>query len=79
MENRDHDNADISNTVLHVMDVASKLYNIELNEECIEADVVPVNHIDNDEDMLIAMCYIAECYTFGLQPELELIDLEFQR
>ena len=79
MEHRDHDNGDISNTVLHVMDVASKLYNIELNEECIEADVVPVNQIDNDEDMLIAMCYIAECYTFGLQPELELIDLEFQR
>ena len=56
MEHRDHDSkwlffltnldADISNTVLHIMDVASKLYNIELNEECIEADVVPVNNIE---------------------------------
>lgn len=34
--NVDHD---ISNCVLHVMDVASKLQNIELNEELIDADI----------------------------------------
>ena len=33
LESRENDNHDISNSVVHVMDVASRLHNIDLNEE----------------------------------------------
>ena len=36
---RENDNHDISNCVLHVMDLASRLQEIELNEELIDADI----------------------------------------
>lgn len=78
-EFRDHDNHDISNCVLHVMDVASRLQNIELNEELIDADIENIQGVTDDEDMVVTICYIAECFTFGREPNLENIDLEFQR
>ena len=34
------------------MDVASKLQNIELNEELIDADIENVQGVEEDEDML---------------------------
>ena len=46
---------DISNCVLHVMDVASKLQNIELNEELIDADIENVQGVETDEDMLVVV------------------------
>ena len=78
-EFRDHDNHDISNTVLHVMDVASKLQEIELNEELIDADIENVQGVIEDEEMIVTMCYIAECFTFGREPDLENLNLDFQR
>ena len=42
VEYREHDNHDISNCVVHVMDVASRLHNIELNEDLIEADIANI-------------------------------------
>ena len=71
IEFRDHENHDISNSVLHIMDNASNLHNIELNEELIDADMENIQGVQNDEDMLVAMCYIAECFTFGREPDLE--------
>lgn len=79
VEYREHDNHDISNCVVHVMDVASRLHNIELNEDLIEADIANIQGITNDEDMVATMCYIAECFTFGKEPDLENIDIQFQR
>lgn len=38
IQDRDHDNHDISNCVLYAMDIASKLQEIELNEELIDAE-----------------------------------------
>ena len=38
-QDRENDNHDISNTVLHAMELASGLQNIELNEELIDADI----------------------------------------
>ena len=29
--------------------------------------------------MVVTMCYIAECFTFGREPDLDNVDLEFQR
>ena len=31
----------------------------------IDANIVNIEGVENDEDMVVAMCYIAECYTFG--------------
>ena len=70
---------DISNCVLHVMDVASRLQNIELNEELIDADIENIQGVVEDEDMVVTMCHIAECFTFGREPDLDNADLEFQR
>lgn len=74
--NLDHD---ISNCVLHVMDVASKLQDIELNEELIDADIENVMGVEEDEDMIVTICYIAECFTFGREPDLENINIDYQR
>ena len=61
------------------MDVASKMQDIELNEELIDADVENIQGIERDEDMVVTMCYIAECFTFGREPDLDNIDVAHQR
>ena len=61
------------------MDIASRLQDIELNEELIDADIENVMGVEEDEDMIVTMCYIAECFTFGREPDLENINLDYQR
>ena len=61
------------------MDIASRLQDIELNEELIDADIENVMGVEEDEDMIVTICYIAECFTFGREPDLENINLEYQR
>jgi len=29
--------------------------------------------------MIVTICYIAECFTFGKEPELENIDINYQK
>ena len=29
--------------------------------------------------MIVTICYIAECFTFGREPDFENIDIEYQR
>ena len=59
------------------MDVASRLQNIELNEELIDADIENIQGVTEDEDMVVTICYIAECFTFGKEPNLENINISF--
>ena len=61
------------------MEIASKLQDIELNEELIDADMEFIQGVEEDEEMLVTMCYIAECFTFGREPDLENLNLEYQR
>jgi hypothetical protein len=61
------------------MDIASRLHDIELNEDLIDADISNIPGVETDEDMLVLMCYIGECFTFGKEPDFENIDIEFQR
>jgi len=35
--------------------------------------------VDKEEDMLVAMCYIAECVTFNRPIDLDSLDVELQR
>ena len=41
------------------MDEASRLKNIELNEDLIDADIANVQGVTTDEDMIVTICYIA--------------------
>ena len=61
------------------MDIASKLQGMELDEELIDAEIENIQGIQKDEDMIVTMCYIAECFTFGREPDLDNIDIEYQR
>jgi hypothetical protein len=78
-EYREHDNHDISNSVLKTMELASHIQNIELNEELIDADTENMPGVETDEDMITMVCYIAECFTFGKEPAFEELDIKFQR
>ena len=59
-----------------MMDVASRLQNIELNEDMIDADTENIQGVTFDEDMVVSICYIAECLTFGREPDLDNIDIQ---
>lgn len=78
-EYRDNDNQDISDCVLNVMEAASRLQDIELNEELIDADIENVQGVLEEEDMIVTICYIAECFTFGREPDLDNLNIEYQR
>ena len=61
------------------MDKASTMQNIDLNEDLIDADMENVQGVMSDEDMVVAACYVAECYTFGIEPNLQNMDVQVQR
>ena len=61
---------DISDTVLHMMELASQIHDLAFSEEQIDGGVEGVC-VSGDEDMLVAQCYIAECLTFN-----KVIDME---
>lgn len=61
---------DISDTVLHMMDLASKIAGVEFSEDQIEGGVESIA-VDTDEDMLVAMCYVARCTTFAEVPTFD--------
>ena len=59
------------------MDNASKMQDIQLDEELIDADTDNVEGIELEEDMMITICYIAECFTFGREPDLDNLDIVY--
>ena len=77
VEHRSNDNHDISNSVLHIMEIASKQQDVELDEDMIDAEIENIDGIKRDEDLVVVTCYIAECFTFGKEPDLENIDLDY--
>lgn len=69
---------DISDTVLHLMDLSSRLQEVEFQEDCIDGGVEGVC-VERDEDMIVAMCYIAECVTFNKSVDLETFNVNIER
>lgn len=55
---------DISDTILHMLDMASSMHNQDFAEDDVDGGVEGV-FVNNEEDMLVAVCYIAECVTLG--------------
>jgi hypothetical protein len=45
----------------------------------IDADISNISGITKGEDMVVVMCYIAECHTFGRVPEFDSFDIDFYR
>jgi len=43
----------------------------------IEAEAENIPGIHHDEDMIAVICYIAECFTFGIEPDLDNIDVDY--
>ncbi len=67
---------DISNCVLHLMDIASQLQNIDLNEDLIDAGTEFCENITHDDDMLVTLLYIAESFTFGREPNFRKLNIQ---
>lgn len=55
------------------------MQNIKLDEDLIDAEMENIQQITTDEEMLITSCYVAECLTFGKEPEFEKVDIEYWR
>jgi hypothetical protein len=36
-----------------------------------------VPNIELEEDMMVTICYIAECFTFGKEPDLDNLNIEY--
>lgn len=66
---------DISDTVLHMMDLAAKMHDVEFNDDQIDGGVEGIC-VEKEEDMIIAVCYIAECITFNRPVELDIFNVE---
>lgn len=64
---------DISDTVLHMMDLASRIQDREFNEEMVDGGVEGIC-VQEEEDMVIAVCHIAECITFSRPIELDIFN-----
>ncbi len=70
---------DISNRIVDIMDFASSIHNIESDENLIDANILNIQGVENDEDMAVAICYIAECYTFEKKPDFKNMQIDFLR
>lgn len=69
---------DISDTVLHMMDIAAKIQNLDFNEDQIDGGVEGVM-VETDQDMVVACCYIAECITLNKEIDLDTFDPDYER
>lgn len=61
---------DISDIVLQVFDLASQMRGLTFSEDQIDGGVEGIC-VSTEQDMLVAMCHIAECLTFGRPIEME--------
>ena len=73
--NLDHD---ISDTVLQMMDLASRIQDRDFNEEMVDGGVEGIC-VEQEEDMVVASCYIAECITFNRPIEMDIFNAAEER
>ena len=48
-----------------MMDISSQLNGLEFSEDNIDGSVDEFANVDSDEEMLVALCHLAENITFG--------------
>jgi hypothetical protein len=61
-----------------MMDLASHIIESEFNEDQIDGGVEGVC-VTRDEDMIVAVCHIAECFTLGRPVDMEIFNLKQER
>ena len=61
-----------------MLNIADEIQGNDFNENEVDGSVEVVN-AQSDEDMIVAVCHIAECITFGKQIDVENIDLKLER
>ncbi len=64
--------------MLQVFNLASQMRGLTFSEDQIDGGVEGIC-VSNEEDMLVAMCYVAECLTFGRPIEMEFFNVKRQR
>lgn len=67
----------ISEEILHLLEIASKISqkkDVSFSENEVDGGVESVC-VESEEDYLIAMMYIAECYTFNRAIDLEILNI----
>ena len=69
---------DISDTVLHMMDLASHIAESQFEEDNIDGGVEGIC-ADRDEDMIVAICHLAESLTLNKPIDMEVFNLELER
>ena len=60
------------------MDLAAANIDLKLEKDHIAGGIEDLN-VDNDEDMLVAICYIAECLTFNKPIDMDTFNVEVER
>ena len=60
------------------MDLASRIQELEFSEDQIDGGVEGVC-VDKDEDMIVAVCYVAEQITFNRMPDMEVFNCSLER
>jgi len=60
------------------MDLASHIIDINFSEDQIDGGVEGVC-VGRDEDMLVAMCHVAECLTFNRRIDFEVFNVAQER
>jgi hypothetical protein len=58
-----------------MLDLASKMQKLNFDEDDVDGGVEGVC-VNNDRDMIVAVCHIAECITFGRPIDLEIFNVE---
>ena len=61
-----------------MMDLASRMVDREFNEEMVDGGVEGIC-VEKEEDMVVAVCYIAECVTFGRPIEMDIFNANEER
>lgn len=69
---------DISDTVLHMMELAAKLQDQSFHDDRIDGSVEGVP-VDNDQDMIVAVCHIAEQVTQNYYIDMQDLDIDKER
>lgn len=73
---REQDTSDVSEIVLEMLTIYNKSMKRDFEEEDIDGGVQEL-HVENEEEMLVSLCYAAERITYGAKSSLDTTDIEF--
>ena len=69
---------DISDSILYMMELASRIVDVDFKEDEVDGGVDCIC-VSSEEDMLVAMCYIASSITFNKAIDFETFNVSLER